>query len=91
MTFFYRMCYLKCQVFQNVTQCRVVNSSYRIEAVTILRNVDICLQFTQRNTLEDFDLQLHRCENIKSCLIQGVSGRTYHSSGERSSCQNTSI
>jgi hypothetical protein len=47
--------------------------------------------FTQSNTLEDFDLQLHRCEKIKSRLIQGVSGGTCHSSGERFSCQNTSI
>jgi hypothetical protein len=47
--------------------------------------------FTQSNTLEDFDLQLHRCENIKSRLIQGVSGGTFHSSGERSSSKYVDI
>ena len=61
-------------VLSFTVQCRLVNSSHCIEIVTVLWNVDKYLQSTYRNVPEDSNLQPHCRENIRSRLIQCVSG-----------------
>lgn len=61
-------------VLSFTVQCRLVNSSHCIEIITVLWNVGKYLQSTHRNIPENLNLQPHCCENIKSRLIQCVSG-----------------